>query len=204
MDYNTEKIVKIINLYLMLGTSEISYIRNEVGKIIKRDLLSALDENDVENTEISELTLEVSKDCQNFAGKPDIICKQILSTAKDISNYNDKPLVSQLVCLWYIFSSGENDYQRKIIDGLKNQWKIKDDILAEMADTYATLVELKENSQKAISYVHEESFFSKMKNLFRKNKKPEIKKVVDDEYKNDEQVLLNSIKELFVTEAVRY
>jgi len=210
MDYNTEKISKIINLYLMLNSNDVSYIRNEVGKFIKNNLLPAIDNKDYENSEISNLTQELSNDCKSIVDNAshiksnffDIIYDVISSTADNVSNYNDKPLVSQLVCLWYIISSDKNQHKEKIIDLLKKKWKIKDDILADMADTSVTLTELEENCQVIDTYAPKNSFFFKIKNLFRKDKIPDKKKLLEDEYKNDEQVLLNSIKELFATEAI--
>ncbi|MDR0442151.1 MAG: hypothetical protein LBH44_01930 [Treponema sp.] len=229
MDYNTEKIAKVVNLYLMLMYNDVSYIRNEVGKFLKNELLPILnykveedddeeddedeDKEEKEASEVSDLTRELSKDCQSIAydtarlkGKNDrfdVILKEIKTTADGVSNYNDKPLVSQLVCLWYIFTIGKNEHQEKVIDLLKNEWKIKDVIFAEMADTYATLTELKENSQKVAGYAPKKSFFLKLKELFKKNKIPEKKMLFDDEYKNNEQILLQSIVELFATEAVK-
>jgi len=213
MDYNTEKISKIINLYLMLNNNDVSYIRNEVGIFLKNNLLPALDDKDYKSSDISDLTRELSNDCKSVIddtaplkkhnGHFDAIYKEISSTAEDVSNYNDKPLVSQLACLWYIFLSDKNQYKERIIDLLKKKWKIKDDILADMSDTSVTLTELKENSQVVNTYAPPKSFFFTVRNLFRKNKMPEKKKLLEDEYKNDEQVLLNSIKELFATEAVR-
>jgi uncharacterized protein YdcH (DUF465 family) len=211
MDYNTEKISKIINLYLMLNSNDVSYIRNEAGKFLKSHLLPALDNNDYESSDISDLTRKLSNDCKSIAdnaaqlkGKNNrfgIILKEISSIAEDVSNYNNKPLVSQLVCLWYIFSSDKNQYKEKIIDLLKEKWKIKDDILADMSDTSVTLTELKENNRMVVTYAPKKVF--SLRNLFRKNKMPEKKKLIEDEYKNDEQVLLNSIKELIATEAIR-
>ena len=213
MDYNSKKVSKIINLYLMLAYNDVSYIRIETGKFLKNYLLPELGDEDYEDSDVSDTTRELSRDCQSIADEAaspkgnkkrfDIIFKEISSTADDVSNYNDKPLVSELVCIWYIFSCGQNDYQGKVIDLLRKKWKIKDDILAEMADTCATLAELKENSQKIVGYMPKKSFFLPIRNLFRKNKVPDKKQLFEDEYRNDEKVLLQSIKELFATEAVR-
>ena len=210
MDYNTEKISRIINLYLMLNSNDVSYIRNEVGRFIKDNLLPALDKKSYGSSDISNLTQELSNDCKSIADNAsrmksnsfDIIYNEISSAADNVSNYNDKPLVSQLVCLWYIISSDKNQYKEKIVGLLKERWKIKDDILADMADTSVTLTELKENCQAVSTYAPKESFFFMIRNLFRKNKMPKKMKLFEDEYKNDEQVLLNSIKELFATEAI--
>jgi hypothetical protein len=220
MDYNSEQIAKIINLYLMLAYNDVSYIRNEVRKFLENYLLPELknddddEDDDEESSDISDLTRVLSTDCQDVVNNTsshskkekssfDIIFKEISSTAENVSNYNEKPLVCQLVCLWYIICSGQNDSQGKIVDLLKKKWKIKDDILAEMADTHATLIELRENSQKALTFVPQKSFLVNLKNLFRKNKMPERKQLLEDEYKNDEDVLLRSIKELFATEGLR-
>ena len=231
MDYNTEKVLKVINLYLMLLYHDASYIRNEVGKFIKNYLLPELhndeeeaddeeetddeeeaDDEDDESIDISDLTRRLINDCQSVIDKAvnlsrkknriDIILKEISSTANDISNYNDKPLLSQLVCLWYIISSGQNEYQQKVIDSLKEQWKIKDDILAELIDTFIALNELKENSQKAITCVPQKGFLFKIKNFFRKSKLSDYKLLFEEEYKKDEKALRNSLKELFATESV--
>jgi hypothetical protein len=213
MDYNTEKISKIVNLYLMLNYNDVSYIRNEVGKFLKNNLLSALDNEDYESSDISDLTRELSNDCHSIAdndaelkkknNRSDIIFKEISSTTENVSNYNDKPLVSQLVCLWYIFLSDKNQYKEKIIDLLKEKWNIKDDIIAEMTDTAETLADLKENSQKVAAYIPKSGFSFFVKNIFRKTKIPELKKVTEDEYHHDEQVLIDSVKQLFATEAVK-
>jgi hypothetical protein len=66
-----------------------------------------------------------------------------------------------------------------------------------------TLKELNEGSQKAVSYTPKNSFSFIMKNLFRRKKMPGKQKLVADEYHNDEEVLLNSLRELFATEAVK-
>ena len=210
MDYNTEIIAKVINLYLILTYNDVSNIRKEAGKFLKKYLLPELGNEDYKASDISDLTQELSNDCQSIADEVagtkedkkrfNFIYKEISSTAENVSNYNDKPLVSELVCLWYIFSSGQNDYQEKIINMLKKKWNIKDDILAEMADTHATLTELKENSQKAINYAPPKRFSFSLGNLFRKNKMPDKNQLFEDEYKNDEKILLQSIKELFATE----
>ena len=99
--------------------------------------------------------------------------------------------------------TNKNQYKEKIIELLKEKWKIRDDILADMSDTSVTITELKENSQVVGTYAPKKSFFFTIRNLFRKNKLPDRKKLLEDEYKNNEQVLLNSIKELIATEAMK-
>jgi hypothetical protein len=213
MDYNTGKVAKIINLYFLLTTNEVSYIRNEVGKFLKNGLLPALGDKDSDGSEIADLTRETSDDCQScvdnvslIGGKDkrhEIISSQIASVAGEVSNYQDKPLVVQLACLWYILSSTDNEYKNEVAGLLKENWNIKDDLFAEMVDTAETLTDLKENSQKAVLYTPQNGFSVFVRNLFRKNKIPDRQKAVEYEYRHDKTVLLDSINQLFATEAVK-
>jgi hypothetical protein len=173
-------------------------------------LVNANNTDENENDEIKELTLEISNECQSVIddiqkgkkGRFDIISKEIVSTAKNISNYEEKPFVSQLICLWYIICTANNEEQGKIFELLKKEWKIKEDILAEMADTYVTLNELKENIKTIDNYMSKISLWDRVKNLFKKKKKVCQKLVFENEYKEDEIILLKSIKELIATETI--
>lgn len=187
MDYNTEKLVKIVNLYHMLTNNDAAYLQNEVGNFLKNELFPALGDESYESTDVLDLLRETNENCQAYMdnvsrikGKSkhsEIIYDHIAQTAGELTNYNDKPLVSQLVCLWYIISTGETENQKKVVEILKETWNIRDDILADIADTYVTLKELNEGSQKAVSYTPKNSFSFIMKNLFRRKKYPENKNV---------------------------